>query len=176
MEGTRIMRTGIHPEYVECKVHCSCGAEFTTRSTKPTLQIELCSQCHPFYTGKQKFVDTGGRVQRFADKYAGSKDTVITKAAAEKEARQKAHEESQAAAKAVRAAKDAAEAEKARKEAARAPKAKAEPVAEEAPAQETVESFEEAPVDEAPVEEPAADTEAAEAPATEEPAAEESAE
>jgi large subunit ribosomal protein L31 len=179
MEGTRIMRTGIHPEYVECKVHCSCGAEFTTRSTKPTLQIELCSQCHPFYTGKQKFVDTGGRVQRFADKYAGSKDTVITKAAAEKEARQKAHEESQAAAKAARSAKEAAEAEKARKEAARAPKAKAEPVAQESPAQDAVvESAEEAPVEDvavesvedAPVEEPTPDAEVAEEPTAEESA------
>ena len=59
------MQTEIHPEYVECKVHCSCGNEFTTRSTLPTLRVELCSECHPFYTGKQKLVDTGGRVERF---------------------------------------------------------------------------------------------------------------
>ncbi len=59
------MRTGIHPEYVECKVHCACGAEFITRATKPEIHVEICSQCHPFYTGKQKFVDTGGRVDRF---------------------------------------------------------------------------------------------------------------
>ena len=59
------MKTGIHPDYVECKVHCSCGNEFTTRSTVPSLRVELCSECHPFFTGKQKLVDTGGRVERF---------------------------------------------------------------------------------------------------------------
>ena len=59
------MKTEIHPDYVECKVHCSCGNEFTTRSTVPSLRVELCSECHPFYTGKQKLVDTGGRVERF---------------------------------------------------------------------------------------------------------------
>ena len=59
------MKTDIHPEYVECKVHCSCGNEFTTRSTVPSLRVELCSECHPFFTGKQKLVDTGGRVDRF---------------------------------------------------------------------------------------------------------------
>jgi large subunit ribosomal protein L31 len=59
------MKTGIHPDYVECKVHCSCGNEFTTRSTVPSLRVELCSECHPFFTGKQKLVDTGGRVDRF---------------------------------------------------------------------------------------------------------------
>ena len=59
------MKTDIHPEYVECRVHCSCGNEFTTRSTVPSLRVELCSECHPFFTGKQKLVDTGGRVERF---------------------------------------------------------------------------------------------------------------
>jgi len=59
------MKTGIHPDYVECQVHCSCGNEFTTRSTVPSLRVELCSECHPFFTGKQKLVDTGGRVERF---------------------------------------------------------------------------------------------------------------
>ena len=59
------MKTDIHPDYVECQVHCSCGNEFTTRSTVPALRVELCSECHPFYTGKQKLVDTGGRVERF---------------------------------------------------------------------------------------------------------------
>jgi len=67
------MQTEIHPEYVECKVHCSCGNEFTTRSTLPTLRVELCSECHPFYTGKQKLVDTGGRVERFQRRYAKKK-------------------------------------------------------------------------------------------------------
>ena len=67
------MKTEIHPEYVECKVHCSCGNEFTTRSTVPTLRVELCSECHPFYTGKQKLVDTGGRVERFQRRAAKAK-------------------------------------------------------------------------------------------------------
>lgn len=64
------MKQGIHPEYVETKVTCSCGNTFTTRSVKPELHVELCNQCHPFYTGKQKLVDTGGRVERFQRKYA----------------------------------------------------------------------------------------------------------
>lgn len=59
------MKSGIHPDYVECQVRCACGATFTTRATKPEIHVEICSQCHPFYTGKQKFVDTGGRVDRF---------------------------------------------------------------------------------------------------------------
>jgi large subunit ribosomal protein L31 len=64
------MKAGIHPEYVECSVRCSCGNTFTTRSTVPELRVELCSDCHPFYTGKQKLVDTGGRVERFQRRYA----------------------------------------------------------------------------------------------------------
>jgi large subunit ribosomal protein L31 len=64
------MKADIHPEYTECLVHCSCGNEFTTRSTVPNLRVELCSECHPFYTGKQKLVDTGGRVERFQRRYA----------------------------------------------------------------------------------------------------------
>jgi large subunit ribosomal protein L31 len=59
------MKKDIHPQYVEATVHCSCGNTFTTRSTKKELHVELCSQCHPFYTGKQKLVDSGGRVDRF---------------------------------------------------------------------------------------------------------------
>jgi large subunit ribosomal protein L31 len=59
------MKKDIHPKYEEATVHCSCGNTFTTRSTKSELHIELCSQCHPFYTGKQKLVDSGGRVDRF---------------------------------------------------------------------------------------------------------------
>jgi len=63
------MRADIHPNYVEAKVTCSCGSTFISRSTKPELHVELCSQCHPFYTGKQKLVDTGGRVERFERRY-----------------------------------------------------------------------------------------------------------
>jgi large subunit ribosomal protein L31 len=59
------MKAGIHPEYQLAHVHCSCGNSFYTRSTESDLHVELCSECHPFYTGKQKLVDTGGRVERF---------------------------------------------------------------------------------------------------------------
>jgi large subunit ribosomal protein L31 len=64
------MKQGIHPDYVRTAVTCSCGNTFTTRSTQAELHVELCNQCHPFYTGKQKLVDTGGRVERFQRKYA----------------------------------------------------------------------------------------------------------
>ena len=67
------MKNDIHPDYVEARVTCSCGNTFTTRSTKSEIHVELCNQCHPFYTGKQKLVDTGGRVERFQKKYAASK-------------------------------------------------------------------------------------------------------
>jgi large subunit ribosomal protein L31 len=65
------MKTGIHPEYVDTNVVCGCGNTFTTRSTKQSGQInvEVCSQCHPFYTGKQKILDSGGRVARFEKRY-----------------------------------------------------------------------------------------------------------
>ena len=59
------MKTEIHPEYVEAHVRCTCGNEFTMRSTQPEIHVEICSNCHPFYTGRQKLVDTGGRVERF---------------------------------------------------------------------------------------------------------------
>lgn len=64
------MKQGIHPEYKETKVTCSCGNSFVTRSTaNKDLLLEVCSKCHPFYTGKQKIVDTAGRVDRFQQKY-----------------------------------------------------------------------------------------------------------
>lgn len=63
------MRSGIHPEYVVTKVTCACGNTFETRSTKPAINVEICSACHPFFTGKQKFVDSEGRVDRFNRKY-----------------------------------------------------------------------------------------------------------
>jgi large subunit ribosomal protein L31 len=109
------MRENIHPEYVEAKVVCSCGNTFTTRSTKPELHVELCSACHPFYTGKQKFVDTGGRVQRFADKFGNAADRVAQKQAEEREARQKAAEEAAEAARAARTEREGRKAEKAAK-------------------------------------------------------------
>ena len=64
------MKPEIHPNYTEATVTCSCGNTFTTRSTKASIVIELCNECHPFFTGKQKLVDTGGRVERFQRRYA----------------------------------------------------------------------------------------------------------
>ena len=63
------MKKDIHPEYVESSVTCACGNSFTTRSTKKEIRVEICSQCHPFFTGKQKFVDSAGRVEKFRKKY-----------------------------------------------------------------------------------------------------------
>jgi large subunit ribosomal protein L31 len=67
------MKAAIHPEYVETSVKCSCGNTFTTRSTKSDLRVELCSECHPFYTGKQKLVDSGGRIEKFERRYGRRK-------------------------------------------------------------------------------------------------------
>ena len=144
------MKQGIHPNYVECTVRCTCGNTFKTRSTKPELVIDLCDKCHPFYTGQQKLVDTGGRVQRFANKFGGAaqarldaekaaKAAKVAKAA-ELEAARRAAKEAKAAEKAKRAAEYAKKAEaEAAKAAAKAAEAPAEPEAEaaaEAPAAE----------------------------------------
>ena len=63
------MRKGIHPDYFETTITCACGAVFHTRSTKKDIRVEICSNCHPFFTGKQKLVDTAGRVEKFQQKY-----------------------------------------------------------------------------------------------------------
>jgi large subunit ribosomal protein L31 len=63
------MRTGIHPEYVTAMVHCACGNTFQTRATKPDIHVEVCSACHPYFTGEQRIVDTAGRVERFKRRY-----------------------------------------------------------------------------------------------------------
>jgi len=63
------MKKGLHPEYVEATASCACGETFKTRSTKPILKTEICSKCHPFFTGQQKMVDTEGRVERFIRRY-----------------------------------------------------------------------------------------------------------
>jgi len=66
------MKTGIHPEYAEIEVKCACGNVFKTRSTRgKNIQADICSSCHPFYTGKQKFVDAAGRVEKFQRKFGG---------------------------------------------------------------------------------------------------------
>jgi len=63
------LKTGIHPEYKETSVTCACGSTFTTRSTASNIHVEICSSCHPFFTGKQKLVDSAGRVDKFLSKY-----------------------------------------------------------------------------------------------------------
>jgi large subunit ribosomal protein L31 len=69
---SRIVKEGIHPKYVESQVTCGCGNRFTTRSTKPELKVDICSACHPFYTGKLKYVDTAGRIEKFQRKFAAT--------------------------------------------------------------------------------------------------------
>ena len=128
------MKQGIHPDYVECTVHCTCGNTFTTMSTKSELKVDICSACHPFFTGTQKLIDTGGRVQRFADKYGSAKDMVAQREAAKKAAKAAKTAEAEAAKKAEREAKAAAKAERAAAFAAKAA---------EAPAEEAVEAAEE---------------------------------
>jgi large subunit ribosomal protein L31 len=80
------MKQGIHPEYQIATVHCSCGNTFQTRSTRSDLRVEICSNCHPFYTGKQKLVDAGGRVERFQRRYAKQQEQQRAAATARAEA------------------------------------------------------------------------------------------
>ena len=141
------MKQGIHPNYVECTVRCTCGNTWVTRSTKSEMTLDLCDKCHPFYTGTQKLVDTGGRVQRFADKFGGAAAAQLKKAEEAKAAKAAKAAEAEAARKAAAEAKAAEKAKRAEKFAAEAAKKAAE-----APA--------EAPVDQAAAE--AETTEAAE--------------
>lgn len=73
------MKEGIHPEYVETTVTCACGYTFKTRSTKPVIRLEICSNCHPFITGKQKLIDTAGRVERFQKRFAKTEGKTVVK-------------------------------------------------------------------------------------------------
>ena len=66
------MKADIHPNYITAKVHCACGNTFETRSTKKDIHVEICSACHPYFTGKQKLMDTAGRVERFRQRYGGT--------------------------------------------------------------------------------------------------------
>jgi large subunit ribosomal protein L31 len=100
------MKKDIHPKYEEATVHCSCGNTFTTRSTKPDLHVELCSQCHPFYTGKQKLVDSGGRVERFNRRF-DKKDASAKAAPAKVEAAKAGPAKAEAAKKAAPAKAEA---------------------------------------------------------------------
>lgn len=67
------MKTAIHPEYKDVSIRCACGEEIQTRSTKGDMRVEICSKCHPFFTGKQKYVDTGGRVDKFKQRLSKAK-------------------------------------------------------------------------------------------------------
>jgi large subunit ribosomal protein L31 len=73
------MREGIHPNYIETSVTCACGNTFQTRSTKQNIRLEICSSCHPFFTGKQKFLDTAGRVERFQKRFAKTGGETVAK-------------------------------------------------------------------------------------------------
>ena len=73
------MKPKVHPEYQVTTVVCACGNTFTTRSTKKDLRVEMCSACHPFFTGKQKLIDTAGRVERFQKKYADKAAAIAKK-------------------------------------------------------------------------------------------------
>jgi large subunit ribosomal protein L31 len=75
------MKEGIHPQYQKAVVHCACGNEFETGSTLPEIKVEICSKCHPFFTGKQKLVDAAGRVEKFRTKYARSEGGKTSKSA-----------------------------------------------------------------------------------------------
>ncbi len=124
------MKQGIHPEYVDCTVRCTCGNTWKTRATVSEMTLDLCDKCHPFYTGQQKLVDTGGRVQRFSDKFGGAAAAQLARAQAAKDAKAKKAAEQAAARKAAAEAKAAEKAKRAaeyeKKAAAEAAKAAAE--------------------------------------------------
>ena len=80
------MKEGIHPKYVDCTVSCACGYTFKTRSTKPVIKLEICSNCHPFFTGKQKLIDTAGRVEKFQKRFAKTEGKTVVKKKTEKKA------------------------------------------------------------------------------------------
>ena len=149
------MKKDIHPEYVDCTVTCTCGNTFQTRSTKSEIRVDICNACHPFFTGTQKLIDSGGRVQRFANKFGSATEAVAAREAekkaakaAEAEAAKKAEREAKAAAKAARAAEYA---KKAEAEAAKAAEA-AEAEAAEAATEEAAEAVAEETAAEAPAE------------------------
>jgi len=72
------MKQGIHPEYVDCAISCACGYEIQTKATVPTIHVEICSHCHPYFTGKHKIVDTAGRVEKFQKKYKDKPESAPT--------------------------------------------------------------------------------------------------
>jgi len=72
------MKSDIHPKYIECTVSCGCGNSFKTRSTRPRITVEICSACHPFYTGQQKFVDTAGRIEKYMKRFGAKRPAKAT--------------------------------------------------------------------------------------------------
>lgn len=151
------MKKDIHPNYVDCTVTCTCGNSFQTRSTKPEIRVDICSACHPFFTGTQKLIDSGGRVQRFADKFGAAKETVAAREAAKKAERAAAVEAAEAKKREEREAKAAAKAERAAQYAKKAAEAAAKAEAEAPAAEEAEAVTAEAEVVEAPAEETAAE-------------------
>lgn len=73
------MKEGIHPKYETSVVSCACGYTFKTRSTKPSIKLEICSNCHPFFTGKQKFIDTAGRIEKFQKRFVKTEGKTLVK-------------------------------------------------------------------------------------------------
>lgn len=151
------MKKDIHPNYVDCTVTCTCGNSFQTRSTKPEIRVDICSACHPFFTGTQKLIDSGGRVQRFADKFGAAKETVAAREAAKKAERAAAVEAAEAKKREEREAKAAAKAERAAQYAKKAAEAAAKAEAEASAVEEAEAVTAEAEAVEAPAEETAAE-------------------
>jgi len=85
----KTMKPKIHPEYTDAVIHCACGTVFQTRSTRKDMRIGICSKCHPFFTGTQKYVDTAGRVERFQKRYAASTAAAAAAAAATEKKKKK---------------------------------------------------------------------------------------
>jgi large subunit ribosomal protein L31 len=128
------MKPGIHPNYQEATVTCSCGNTFTTRSTKTDLRTDLCNVCHPFYTGEQRIVDTAGQVERFTNRMKAAEALAGTKTKRqrrlEEQARIRAEAETEAKAAAEAAAAEARAQRRAEREAAKAAEAEAAAQAE----------------------------------------------
>lgn len=113
------MKPGIHPNYVETTVICSCGNTFKTRGTKPELRVDLCNVCHPFYTGEQRIVDTAGQVERFTKRMEAAAATAGVKTKKQKRAEELAAQRAQKEAEAAAAREAAASEERAKRRAER---------------------------------------------------------
>lgn len=140
------MKEGLHPKYETTTYICSCGNRFETQSTHGgDVRIELCNECHPFFTGQQKLIDTGGRVQRFSDKFGAAAAATLEREKKAVEANRVAAEAAEAEKKAAREAKAAEKAKKAAEYEAAAPAPAPEASVEEAAAPAEAPIAEEAP-------------------------------